>query len=259
MLPGAGGPGAAPRQASPFGVRGRSVSKIFPSSRAAVADVPSGATLLVGGFGICGMPHNLCKALSERADVTGLRLVSNAGGMDGWGAGLLFEARKVRAVLASRVGPACKAYEGQAMAGEIEVELVPQGTFAERIRAGGAGIGGFFTPTGAGTVVAEGKESRVIGGREYILEKPIRGDVAFVRAWKADPAGNLVYRLSAGNFNPVMAMAAALTIAEVEEVVPLGAIPPGQVHTPGIFVQRVVVGEVADKPIEIRTTRPREG
>ncbi|OGL63712.1 MAG: succinyl-CoA--3-ketoacid-CoA transferase [Candidatus Tectomicrobia bacterium RIFCSPLOWO2_12_FULL_69_37] len=235
------------------------MSKVFPSSKAAVADIPSGVTLLVGGFGICGMPHNLCKALAERAEVTGLRLVSNAGGVDGWGAGLLFEARKVKAMMASRVGPACKAYESQVMAGEVELEMVPQGTLAERIRAGGAGLGGFFTPAGAGTVVAEGKESRIIGGREHILEKPIRGDVAFVRAWKADPAGNLVYRLSAGNFNHVMAMAADLTIAEVEEVVPLGAIPPGQVHTPGIFVRRIVAGEDPGKPIEIRTTRPRQG
>jgi 3-oxoacid CoA-transferase subunit A len=234
------------------------LSKVFPSSKAAVADLRSGITLLVGGFGICGMPHNLCKALSERRDVTGIRLVSNAGGVNGWGAGLLFESRQVRAMLASRVGPACKAYENQVMAGEIELELVPQGTFAERIRAGGAGIGGFFTPTGAGTVVAEGKESRVIDGREYILEKPVRGDVAFVKAWKADPAGNLVYRLSAGNFNHVMAMAADVTIAEVEEIVPLGAIPPEHVHTPGIFVQRIVAGEEPEKPIEIRTTRPRK-
>lgn len=235
------------------------MSKVFPSSKAAVADLRSGITLLVGGFGICGMPHNLCRALSEREEVAGLRLVSNAGGLNGWGAGLLFERRQVRAMLASRVGPACKAYESQVMAGEIELELVPQGTFAERIRAGGAGIGGFFTPTGAGTVVAEGKESRVMGGREYILEMPVRGDVAFVKAWRADPAGNLVYRLSAGNFNPVMATAADLTIAEVEEIVPLGALPPERIHTPGIFVQRVVVGENREKPIEIRATRPRAG
>jgi 3-oxoacid CoA-transferase subunit A len=189
--------------------------------------------------------------------VDGFRLVSNAGGMNGWGSGLLFEGKKVRSIIASRIGPACKAYEEQALQNEIEYELIPQGTFIERIRAGGAGIGGFFTPTGAGTVVAEGKESRIIDGREYILEKPIRGDVALIKAWKGDPAGNLMYRLSAENFNPVMAMAADVTIAEVEEIVPLGEIDPGQVHTPGIFVQRVVVGEEIEKPIEILTTRPR--
>jgi len=234
-----------------------SVSKVFPSSAAAVADIPDGATILIGGFGIVGMAHNLCKALAERGDAGNFTLVSNAGGMDGWGAGLLFEAKKVRAVIASRVGPACKAYERQALAEEIEIELSPQGTFIERIRAGGAGIGGFFTPTGAGTVVAEGKEARVIGGREHILEAPIRGDVALVKAWKADEKGNLVYRMSARNFNPVMATAADLTIAEVEEIVPVGALDPENIHTPGIFVQRVVAGEDPVKPIEIRTTRPR--
>ncbi|MEE9273800.1 MAG: CoA transferase subunit A, partial [bacterium] len=226
-------------------------------SAEAVADIPGGATVIVGGFGICGMPHNLCKALGERVGVGDFHLVSNAGGMDGWGAGLLFEARKVRSVVASRVGPACKAFESQVLEGEIEIELIPQGTFTERIRAGGAGIGGFFTPTGAGTVVAEGKETRVIDGVEQIFEKPIRGDVALVKAWKGDPAGNLVYRMSARNFNPVMATAADLTIAEVEEIVPLGALEPDQIHTPGIFVQRLVRGEDPETPIEIRTTRPR--
>jgi len=235
------------------------LSKVYPGSAAAVADIPSGATLLIGGFGICGMPHNLCKALAERRDAGGFRLVSNAGGMDGWGVGLLFETRKVRAMVASRVGPACKAYEAQALAGEIELELSPQGTLAERIRAGGAGIGVFFTPTGAGTVVAEGKESRLIGGREHIFETPIRGDVALVKAWRADEQGNLLYRMSARNFNPAMAMAADLTIAEVEEVVPVGSLDPDQIHTPGIFVHRVVVGEDPGKPIEIRTVRPRAG
>lgn len=232
------------------------MARVMESSREAVADIPEGATILIGGFGICGMPHNLCKALSLREDAGNFRLVSNAGGMDGWGSGLLFEAKKVKGIIASRIGPACKAYEQQALHNEIEYELIPQGTFIERIRAGGAGIGGFFTPTGAGTVVAEGKEFRVIDGKEYILEKPIRGDVALIKAWKGDTAGNLVYRLSAGNFNPIMAMAADTTIAEVEEIVPAGEIDPGQVHTPGIFVQRLVVGEEAEKPIEIVTTRP---
>ena len=233
------------------------MADVMNNSAEAVADILEGATILIGGFGICGMHHNLCKALSLREDVSGFHLVSNAGGMNGWGSGLLFEGKKVRSIIASRIGPACKAYEEQALLNEIEYELIPQGTFIERIRSGGAGIGGFFTPTGAGTVVAEGKESRIIDGREHILEKPIRGNVALIKAWKGDAAGNLVYRLSAGNFNPVMAMAADVTIAEIEEIVPLGEIDPGQVHTPGIFVQRVVVGEEPEKPIEIVTTRPQ--
>ncbi|MDA1001132.1 MAG: CoA transferase subunit A [bacterium] len=233
-------------------------SKVWKSSAEAVADIPAGASILVGGFGICGAPHNLCAALSERDDVEGLHLIANAGGMDGWGLGLLFEKKKIRSVVASRVGSACKAYEQQALAGEIALELIPQGTLIERIRAGGAGIGGFYTPTGVGTVVAEGKESRVIDGKEYILEMPLRADFALIRAWKADESGNLIYRKSAQNFNPGMATAAEVTIAEVEEIVPTGALDPDHIHTPGIFVQRVVKVENPDKPIEILTTRPRE-
>ena len=235
------------------------MSKIAPSSAEAVSDVPAGASILIGGFGICGMAHNLCRALSARADAGNFHLVSNAGGVDGWGVGLMFEKRQVRSIVASRVGPACRAYEEQALNGEIEVELSPQGTFAERIRAGGAGLGGFFTPTGAGTVVAEGKETRMIDGREHVFEAPIRADYAFVKAWKGDARGNLVYRMSARNFNPVMATAAGVTIAEVEEIAPVGEIAPESVHTPGIFVQRVVLGEDPEKPVEIRTNRPRSG
>ncbi len=235
------------------------MSKIASSSAEAVSDVPAGASILIGGFGICGMAHNLCRALSARADAGNFHLVSNAGGVDGWGVGLMFEKRQVRSIVASRVGPACRAYEEQALNGEIEVELSPQGTFAERIRAGGAGLGGFFTPTGAGTVVAEGKETRMIDGREHVFEAPIRADYAFVKAWKGDARGNLVYRMSARNFNPVMATAAGVTIAEVEEIAPVGDIAPESVHTPGIFVQRVVLGEDPEKPVEIRTSRPRSG
>ncbi len=225
----------------------------------AVSDIPRGASILIGGFGICGMAHNLCKALSERKEVGDFHLVSNAGGVDGWGVGMMFENRQIRSIVASRVGPACKAYEEQALRGEIEVELSPQGTFIERIRAGGAGIGGFFTPTGASTIVSEGKETRIIQGREYILEEPIRANYAFVKAWKGDERGNLVYRMSARNFNPVMATAADVTIAEVEEIVSAGEIAPENVHTPGIFVKRVVLGEDLEKPIEIMTNRPRGG
>lgn len=234
-------------------------SKVLNSSAEAVADIPSGASILIGGFGICGTPHNLCAALSERSDSGNFHLIANAGGMDGWGPGLLFEKNKIRSVVASRVGSACKAYEQQALAGEIELELIPQGTLIERIRAGGAGIGGFFTPTGVGTVVAEGKEIRTIEGKEYILEMPLRADYALIRAWKADESGNLIYRQSSRNFNPGMAMAAEVTIAEVEEIVPTGTFDPDHIHTPGIFVQCVVKGENPDKPIEILTTRPREG
>lgn len=233
------------------------MSKIITSSMEAVSDIPRGASILIGGFGICGMAHNLCKALSERKDVGDFHLVSNAGGVDGWGVGMMFENRQIRSIVASRVGPACKVYEEQALRGEIEVELSPQGTFIERIRAGGAGIGGFFTPTGAGTIVAEGKERRIIKGREHIFEEPIRTDYAFIKAWKGDERGNLIYRMSARNFNPVMATAAEVTIAEVEEIVPVGDLAPENVHTPGIFVQRVVLGEDVEKPIEIMTNRPR--
>lgn len=233
------------------------MSKIITSSMAAVSDIPRGASILIGGFGICGMAHNLCKALSERKDVGDFHLVSNAGGVDGWGVGMMFENRQIRSIVASRVGPACIVYEEQALRGEIEVELSPQGTFIERIRAGGAGIGGFFTPTGAGTIVAEGKETRIIKGQEHIFEEPIRADYALIKAWKGDERGNLIYRMSARNFNPVMATAAEVTIAEVEEIVPVGELAPENVHTPGIFVQRVVLGEDVEKPIEIMTNRPR--
>lgn len=235
------------------------MSKIVSSSMEAVSDIPRGASILIGGFGICGMAHNLCKALSKRKDVGDFHLVSNAGGMDGWGVGMMFENRQIRSILASRVGPACKAYEEQALKGEIEVELSPQGTFIERIRAGGAGIGGFFTPTGAGTVVAEGKETIIIEGREHIFEEPVQADYALIKAWRGDERGNLIYRMSARNFNPIMATAAEVTIAEVEEIVPIGEIVPENVHTPGIFVQRVVLGEDFEKPIEIMTNRPRNG
>ncbi len=170
---------------------------------------------------------------------------------------MMFESSQIRSIVASRVGPACKAYEEQALKGEIAVELSPQGTFVERIRAGGAGIGGFFTPTGAGTIVAEGKETRMIDGQEHIFEEPIRADYAFIKAWQGDERGNLSYRMSARNFNPIMATAAEVTIAEVEVIVPVGEIAPDNVHTPGIFVQRVVLGEDLEKPIEIVTNRSR--
>tara|TARA_Y100000588_G_scaffold977_1_gene1310 strand:- start:4703 stop:5401 length:699 start_codon:yes stop_codon:yes gene_type:complete len=231
------------------------MSKIFESSTAAVADIHDGASILIGGFGICGMAHNLCAALSVREKVGNFHLISNAGGMDNWGVGLLFEKKQVSSIIASRVGPACKAYEDQVMREEIKIEICPQGTFSERIRAGGSGIGGFFTPTGAGTVVAENKESRVIDGVEHIFENPIKADFSLIRAWKADENGNLLYRQSARNFNPIMATASKITIVEVEEILPVGSLNPDEVHTPGIFVDRIVKGEDLTKPIEILKIR----
>ncbi len=231
------------------------MSKIFDSSASAVADIHDGSSILIGGFGICGMAHNLCSALSKRENVGNFHIISNAGGMDNYGVGLLFEKKKVSSIIASRVGPACKAYEDQVMQEEIKIEICPQGTFSERIRAGGSGIGGFFTPTGAGTVVAENKESRVIDGIEHIFENPIKADFSLIRAWKADHNGNLLYRQSARNFNPIMATASNTTIVEVEEILPVGSLDPDEVHTPGIFVDRIVKVEDPTKPIEILKIR----
>jgi len=228
--------------------------KIVPSAAAALADLPDGATLLVGGFGLCGNPEHLIAALHQRG-VKGLTIVSNNCGTTDQGLGVLLKARQVRRMVASYVGEN-KEFERQYLSGELEVELVPQGTLAERLRAGGAGLGGFYTPTGVGTQVAEGKETRVIGGREYLLELPIRGDVALVHAWKADTHGNLVFRKAARNFNPQVATAAAVTIAEAEHVVPAGQLDPDQIHLPGIYVKRLVQGAGYQKWIERRTVRP---
>ncbi len=218
----------------------------------AVADVPSGATLVVGGFGLCGIPENLIAALAA-ADVNGLTCVSNNCGVDDWGLGILLGKRKIRKMLSSYVGENAE-FERQYLAGELELEFCPQGTLAERMRAGGAGIAGFYTPTGVGTIVAEGKETKVFDGREYILERGIVGDFALVAAWKGDRLGNLVYRKTARNFNPMAATAGRITIAEVEELVEPGAIDPDEVDTPGIFVKRVVVAPRV-KRIERRTVR----
>jgi 3-oxoacid CoA-transferase subunit A len=233
------------------------VNKLFESADRAVADIPDGATLLVGGFGLCGNPENLIAALHRRG-VKDLTLISNNCGTTEQGLGVLLKARQIRKIVASYVGEN-KEFERQYLSGELEVELVPQGTLAERIRAGGAGIGGFYTATGVGTQVAEGKETRVIAGREYLLELPIRADFALVHAWRADPWGNLVFREAARNFNPVMATAATVTIVEAEQVVGLGELPPDGIHLPGIYVKRLVRGERYDKWIERRTVRPRTG
>jgi 3-oxoacid CoA-transferase subunit A len=231
------------------------MNKLVASADAAVADIQDGATIMVSGFGLCGNPENLIAAL-HRKGVKDLTLVSNNCGTTDLGLGVLLKARQIRKIVASYVGEN-KEFERQFLSGEIEVDLVPQGTLAERIRAGGAGIGGFYTATGVGTKVAEGKESRVIDGREYLLELPLRADFALVFAWKADHWGNLVYRKTTRNFGPMMCAAAKVTIAEVQQVVAPGELDPDQVHTPSIYVKRVVKGERYEKWIERRTVRPR--
>ncbi len=231
------------------------MNKLVASADAAVADIQDGATVMVSGFGLCGNPENLIAAL-HRKGVKDLTLVSNNCGTTDLGLGILLKARQIRKIVASYVGEN-KEFERQFLSGELEVDLVPQGTLAERIRAGGAGIGGFYTATGVGTKVAEGKETRVIEGREYLLEMPLRADFALVFAWKADHWGNLVYRKTTRNFGPVMCAAARTTIAEVQHVVAPGELDPDQVHTPGVYVKRVVKGEKYEKWIERRTVRPR--
>jgi 3-oxoacid CoA-transferase subunit A len=231
------------------------MNKLQASADEAIADIPEGATVMVGGFGLCGNPENLIAAL-RRKGVKGLTVISNNCGTTDLGLGVLLKSRQIRRMVASYVGEN-KEFERQYLSGELEVELNPQGTLAERIRAGAAGIGGFYTATGVGTVVAEGKESRVLDGREYVLERPLRADFALVKAWKADVWGNLLFRRTARNFNPVMCGAAAVTIVEAEEILPLGGIAPDAVHVPSIYVDRLVRGERYEKPIERRTTRAR--
>jgi 3-oxoacid CoA-transferase subunit A len=231
------------------------MNKLVESADAAVADVKNGATVMVGGFGLCGNPENLILAL-HRKGVKDLTLISNNCGTTDLGLGVLLKARQIRKMVASYVGEN-KEFERQYLSGELEVELVPQGTLAERIRAGGAGIGGFYTATGVGTQVAEGKETRTLRGREYLLELPLEADFALLKAWKADTWGNLVYRKTTRNFQPMMAAAAKVTVAEAEQVVEPGELDPDQVHTPSIYVKRVVKGERYEKWIERRTLRPR--
>src|SRR5437899_2770590 len=229
------------------------MNKVLASAEEAVADIPDGATIMMGGFGLCGIPENLIRALHARG-TKGLTVISNNAGVDEVGIGMLLRSRQVRKMISTYVGEN-KEFERQFLSGELEVELVPQGTFAERIRAGGAGIGGFFTPTGYGTLVSEGKETRVIDGKPYVLEAPLTADFAFVKAWRGDRAGNLVYRKTARNFNPVMATAAAVTIAEVEHLVEPGELDPDQIVTPGIFVRYILEGAGYEKRIEKRTVR----
>ena len=229
------------------------MNKVLKSAAEAVAMIPDGATIMCGGFGLCGLPENLIKALHARG-TRDLTIISNNPGVDDFGVGMLVRAKQVKHVIASYVGEN-KEFERQAIAGEIQYTLVPQGTLAERIRAGGAGLGGFLTPTGYGTIVAEGKETRVIDGRCYVLELPLHADFAFVKAFKGDSRGNLVYRKTARNFNPVMATAARVTFAEVEQLVEPGAIDPDAVVTPGIYVAHILQGAGYEKRIERRTVR----
>ncbi len=220
-----------------------------------IGKVTDGMTLLMGGFGLCGIPENLVKALLAQGSKD-LTIVSNNAGVDDAGIGLLIANDQVKKMVSSYIGEN-KALEQKLINGEIEVELNPQGTLAERVRAGGAGIAGFFTPTGVGTLIAEGKEVREFDGRKYVLERGIRGDVAFVKAYKADTHGNLTYRKTARNFNPVMATAAEFVIAEVEEIVPAGQLNPDEIITPGVYVDAVIKGASYEKRIEKRTTRPK--
>jgi 3-oxoacid CoA-transferase subunit A len=218
-----------------------------------MADIPDGASIMVGGFGICGLPENLVAALVRRR-IRNLQIISNNMGIDGFGLGLMLEAGMIDSFVGSYVGEN-RLLESLMIGGKINVTLVPQGTLAERIRAGGAGIPAFYTPAGAGTAVANGKETRSFDGREYLLERALTADFALIKAWKGDRMGNLVYRKTARNFNPMMATAARITIAEVEQLVQPGAIEPDQVITPGIYVNRVVHGQTYEKKIERRTTR----
>ena len=228
------------------------IDKVVASAEEAVKDIPDGATLVVGGFGLCGIPENLINALVKRG-VKGLTCVSNNAGVDDWGLGLLLQTKQIRKMISSYVGENGE-FERQFLAGELEVEFCPQGTLAERMRAGGAGIPAFFTPTGFGTVIAEGKETRDFDGRMYVMERGIVGDFSLVAAQKADRYGNLVYRKSARNFNPMAATAGKICVAEVEELVEVGELDPDCIHTPGIFVHRIVVAKRA-KRIEQRTVR----
>ncbi len=233
-----------------------SASKVFANAREALAGViRDDITIMSGGFGLCGIPENLILALRD-SGVRGLTVISNNAGVDEFGLGLLLRTRQIRKMISSYVGEN-KEFERQYLAGELELEFNPQGTLAERIRAGGAGIYGFYTRTGAGTLVAEGKEQRIVNGETFILETGLTADVSLVKAWKGDTEGNLIYRKTARNFNPMMATAGRVTIAEVEELVEAGELDPDQIHTPGIFVQRIFKGASYVKPIEQRTVRKK--
>ncbi len=227
------------------------ISKVVNDADEAVIDIPNNAVLMLGGFGLCGIPENCISALLKTG-VTGLTCISNNAGVDDFGIGLMLKTRQVKKMISSYVGENAE-FERQLLAGELEVDLIPQGTLAERIRAGGAGIPAFFTPAGYGTEVAEGKEVREFHGKQYLMESWLRSDFSIVKAWKGDTAGNLIFKGTARNFNPMMAAAGKVTIAEVEELVPLGELDPNEIHTPGIYVQRIFKGSDYEKRIEQRT------
>ena len=229
------------------------MNKVVAGAEEAIRDISDGASIMIGGFGLCGNPENLIRALVKKG-VRNLTTISNNAGVDGFGVGLLLAAGQIRRHIGTYVGEN-KLLEQMVLSGEIELELVPQGTFSERMRAGGAGIPAFFTPTGVGTVVAENKETREFDGRTYVMERGLRADFAFIKAWKGDKWGNLVYRKTARNFNPMMATAARVTIAEVEELAEVGELEPDSIHTPSIYVKRIFQGEMYEKRIEKRTVR----
>jgi len=232
------------------------INKVINTTKEAIKGVESNMTLMVGGFGLSGIPENCIAALSKK-DIFGLTCIFNNAGVDDFGLGLLLQRKQIKKMISSYVGENAE-FERQMLSGELEVDLIPQGSLAERCRAGGAGIPAFFTPAGFGTEVAEGKEVREYNGKPHILESALTADFAFVKAWKGDTAGNLIYKGTARNFNPLMAMAGKITVAEVEELVPAGELDPNQIHTPGIFIQRILQGEKYEKRIEQRTIRKRE-
>ena len=229
------------------------INKTVPNVQAALQGIADGMTLMLGGFGLCGIPENSIQELL-RLGVKNLTCISNNAGVDDFGIGRLLQTKQVKKMISSYVGENAE-FEHQLLSGELEVELIPQGTLAERCRAGGAGIPAFFTPAGYGTEVGEGKESREFNGKMYLMETGLIADFAFVKAWKGDTAGNLIYKGTARNFNPMMATAGKITVAEVEELVPAGELDPNQIHTPGIFVQRIYQGQHYEKRIEQRTVR----
>lgn len=229
------------------------MKKVVENAMEAVKDIPDGATLAIGGFGLCGIPENSINALVERG-IKNLTCISNNAGVDDFGIGLMLQKRQVKKMISSYVGEN-KLFEQLVLSGELEIELTPQGTLAEKLRAGGAGIPAFYTPTGVGTLVAKGKETKDFNGRTYVLERSLTADFSIVKAWKGDAMGNLVFRRTARNFNPMAATAGKICIAEVEELVPVGAIDPDHVHLPGIYVKRIFQGRDYEKRIEKRTVR----
>lgn len=229
------------------------MNKLMQSALECIKDIQDGATLMLGGFGLCGIPENLILALREKG-VKDITCISNNAGVSDFGIGLLLQQKQVKKMISSYVGEN-ELFEKMVLSGELEIELVPQGTLSERIRAGGAGIGGFYTPTGYGTLVAEGKETKVIDGKHYVLEMPLKADFSLIKAYKADAMGNLIYNKTARNFNPMMATAGKITIAEVEEIVQVGELDPESIVTPGVYVQRLIKGENYEKRIEQRTVR----